>query len=174
MFYKLTNDVPQFHTHGRCICISTEMYVLFTLPIANSQLCKYFNMVAILQKHVVNFYYEHLASIIVRFWYNTKKITTTKCATKEIAVLSKFSNNVSWCPFSKPATMADTGTIPHSSITENVHSVLMYMCTNFCAFITKWTIGLICRCSRWRLELLHFYQGRKQGRQTLWLYGKLH
>ena len=40
--------------------------------------------------------------------------------------------------------MADTGTISHASISENVHSVLIYMCTNFGAFVKKWTIGLIC------------------------------
>ena len=42
-----------------------------------------------------------------------------------------------------PPTMADTGTISHASISENVHGIVMYICTNFGAFITKWTIGLI-------------------------------
>ena len=44
-------------------------------------------------------------------------------------------------------TMADTGTISHASISENVHSIVMYICTNFGAFIKKWTIGLVCRCT---------------------------
>jgi len=35
------------------------------------------------------------------------------------------------------ATMADTGTISHASISKNVHSTVMYICTNFGAFITK-------------------------------------
>ena len=30
---------------------------------------------------------------------------------------------------------------------KNVHSIVMYICTNFGAFITKWTIGLVCRCT---------------------------
>jgi len=29
------------------------------------------------------------------------------------------------------------GTISHASISENVHSIVMYICTNFGAFITK-------------------------------------
>ena len=50
--------------------------------------------------------------------------------------IAKFGN-VAWQPFWKPATMADTGTISHASISENVHGVSIYMCTNFGAFITK-------------------------------------
>ena len=33
--------------------------------------------------------------------------------------------------------MADTGTISHASTSESVQSVLIYMYTNFGAFITK-------------------------------------
>ena len=50
-------------------------------------------------------------------------------------------------PFWTPPTMADTGTISHASISENVHSIVMYICTNFGAFVTKWTIGLVGRCT---------------------------
>ena len=49
------------------------LYVLFTLAIAISLLCNYFKMVAVLQKLVVNFNYEHLVIIIVIFWYSIQK-----------------------------------------------------------------------------------------------------
>ena len=35
------------------------------------------------------------------------------------------------------ATMADAGTITNASISENVHNILVYICTNFGAFIKK-------------------------------------
>ena len=54
---------------------------------------------------------------------------------------------IGWQAFWTPPTMADTGTISRASISENVHSIVMYICTNFGAFITKWTIGLVCRCT---------------------------
>ena len=71
MFYKLTNDVSQFHTDGMCICIATERYVLFTKLVC--KLLPFHYMEAVLQKHVVSFNYEHLVSIIVLFWYCIKK-----------------------------------------------------------------------------------------------------
>ena len=37
----------------------------YTVAIAISLLCNYFNMAAILQKHVVHFNYEHFVSIIL-------------------------------------------------------------------------------------------------------------
>ena len=43
--------------------------------------------------------------------------------------------------------MADAGTILHASIPEYVYSALIYLCTNFGAFVRKWMIGLICRCT---------------------------
>jgi len=43
--------------------------------------------------------------------------------------------NVSLQPFWKSVTMADTGTISNASISENVHNILVYICTNFGAFI---------------------------------------
>jgi len=37
----------------------------------------------------------------------------------------------------RPCTMVNTGTISHASIYEHVHSIVMYICANFGAFITK-------------------------------------
>ena len=54
---------------------------------------------------------------------------------------------IGWRPFWTPTTMADTGTISHASISENIHSIAMYICTNFGAFIKKWTIALVCHCT---------------------------
>ena len=52
---------------------------------------------------------------------------------------------IGWRSFwTLPCTVANTGTISHASISENVYSIVMYMCTNFGTFITKWTIGLVC------------------------------
>ena len=48
-------------------------YPIGLLAIAISLVYNYSNMVAILQKHVVNFNYEHLVCIIVIFWYNIQK-----------------------------------------------------------------------------------------------------
>ena len=50
--------------------------------------------------------------------------------------------------------MADTRTFSHASTSENVHSIVMYTCTNFGAFITKWTISLVCCCTTSRLTRL--------------------
>ena len=44
---------------------------------------------------------------------------------------------IGWRPFWTPPTIADTGTISHASISENVHSIITYICTNFGAFITN-------------------------------------
>ena len=60
---------------------------------------------------------------------------------------------IGWQPFWTLPTMVNTGTISHASISENVHSIVMYICTNFGAFITKWTIGLVCHCTTWRWQV---------------------
>ena len=50
---------------------------------------------------------------------------------------------IGWRPFWTPPIIANTGTISRASISENVYSIVMYICTNFGAFIKKWTIGLV-------------------------------
>ena len=55
-------------------------------------------------------------------------------ALNDIVVLHLLSDG---SHFWTPPTMADTGTISHASISENVHSIAMYICTNFGAFIKK-------------------------------------
>ena len=141
MFHKLTKNVSQFHMWHVSPNWTSYAKVLFSNPIgllvfAISLLCNYFKVAAVLPKRCRE------------LWCSIQKKYHPKSAIKDNNYSTElFFNNAYW-PFWKPATMADTGTISHASISENVQSVLIYMYTNLGAFITKWTIGLICRCTK--------------------------
>ena len=67
-----------YHTFTQMAYVYVSQLKYMFLPywlvaIYISLLCNYFNMAAVLQKHVVNFKYEHLVSIIVIFWYSIQK-----------------------------------------------------------------------------------------------------
>ena len=47
--------------------------------------------------------------------------------------------------FFKMAAISSTGLIWNASISKNVQNIWIYMCANFGAFRTIWTIGLLCR-----------------------------
>ena len=46
------------------------------------------------------------------------------------------------------AATSSTGLIWNASISKNVQNILIYMCANFGAFRTIWTIGLLCRWTK--------------------------
>ena len=55
--------------------------------------------------------------------------------------------NVKWRPFWKIAAKGEQGQISMGSLSRFIQNTLVNMCTNFSAFMKKWTICLLCCCT---------------------------